>query len=56
MGHLKIMKLMSHIDEAIDILVKHNFIEDAEILSIFSRKYHTMYQLAARDFNGNSQP
>lgn len=54
MGHLKIMKLMTHIDEAIDILVKHDLIEDAEILSIFSRKYRTMYQLAVRNSNGNS--
>lgn len=54
MGHFKIMKLMSHIDEAIDILTKNNQTEDAEILAILSKKYHMMYQLAVKNYHGNS--
>jgi hypothetical protein len=54
MGHLKIMKLMNHIDEAIDILAKNGLDTDAEFLEIFSKKYHTMYQLAVKESNGNS--
>lgn len=55
MDHLTIMKLMSHIDESIDLLIKHGLDVDAELLEVFSNKYHEMYQLAVRDFNGNSQ-
>ncbi len=54
MGHLKIMKLMSHIDEAIDILVKNDHLEDADVLSIFSKKYRIMYQIAVKNSHGNS--
>lgn len=54
MCHLKLMQLMSHIDEAIDITTKNNLTDDAEILGILSRKYHMMYQLTVRNPNGNS--
>jgi len=54
MYHLKLLKLMSHIDEAIDIMTKNNLHDDAQILGILSRKYHMMYQLTVRNSNGNS--
>ena len=54
MSHLKIMELMSHIDEAISIMQKNNLHEDAKVLEIFSKKYHMMYQLTVRNSNGNS--
>lgn len=34
---------MSHIDEAINIMMKNNLHDDAQILEILSRKYHMMY-------------
>jgi len=54
MCHLTMIDLLSHIDGAVDILVKNNFNNDAEVLKILSRKYHIIYQLAARNSNGNS--
>ena len=54
MWHLKLMQLMSHIDEAIDITTKNNLYDDAEILGILSRKYRMMYNLTVSNYNGNS--
>lgn len=54
MSHLTIMKLMSHIDEAIDILIKHDYQQDAEVLALFSKKYRIMYQLTVRKPDDNS--
>lgn len=54
MDHFKIMKLMSHLDEAIDLMQKLNFPEDADVLEIFSKKYRMIYQTTTRGFNGNS--
>lgn len=48
MCHLKLMQLMSHIDEAIAIMTKNNLHDDAQVLGILSRKYHIMYQELSR--------
>jgi hypothetical protein len=54
MSHLTLIKLMSHIDEALDITSKNNFNDDAQILEILSKRYHNLYQLTVSNYNGNS--